>query len=332
MQLENPFFLFLLIIIPCLITAYYWLSNRKKSVIRVSSLHIIKESQGKLSWIKRFLPGILLLLSIVSVIIALTDPIATYSFLYDRKTYIVAMDTSGSMMAEDIEPNRLRVMKNAVNNFVQENIRYSARIGLVKFDYFATTILSPTSDGKFLTAGIDSLVAYGGTAMGEGLIKSLNLIFPKGSILPDAEITSENLDQIGHHYDTGTNESAVIILISDGDNTIGIDPLKVARVADNLGVRIYTIGLGTKNSLLNIGGSMVNVDINEELLKTVANITGGEYWKAEDEKALNNVYGNISSKLSLERTTANLSWLFSAIAAICMITAFVLSILWRGIV
>lgn len=324
-------FLYLLILIPILIGAYIFLIRRKRNIVRYSDISIIKEASLKTSWFKRHGPALFLLLAISASLIALAKPEAEITMPYDRKTYIIAMDTSGSMLAEDLAPTRLRVMKNAVINFIKENTAYKAQIGLVSYDWTSYRIASPTSEGERLTVYVDSLRANGATAMGDGMLESLNLIYPSGTVFPDEEITDRNIEEVPHLYQPGENDLAVIILLSDGDYSVGIDPKQVARAAAKLGVRVYTIGLGTKDSTLNIGGQMTNVSFNEGLLKEIALTTVGEYWKAENEEALNKAYGSIATKFMLETRDIDVTYLFAALAAFLMIVAFILGTFWMSV-
>lgn len=327
-------FLYLLLLVPLLIGSYILLLKRKRSVLRYSNVALVKEVVDKTSWFKRHGPSLFLLIAVILAVVSLSKPQAEITMPYDRKTYIIAMDTSGSMMAEDMKPTRLSVMKQAVIQFIRDNTAYKAQIGLVSYDYTSYTLARPTSDGEMLERYVTHLISNGGTAMGEGIIESLNLIYPKGSIIPDEELTPENIDKVTTHYKPGENDLAVIILLSDGDSSMGIEPIPVARAAAKLGIRVYTIGLGTKDTKLDLtGGSgiMTNVELNETLLKDIATITHGEYHKAEDANSLKQIYGDIATKFLLETRDVDITYLFAAAAAFFMIIAFVLATLWMSV-
>lgn len=330
MNFTSPDFLYLLLLIPVLVLAYIRLIKSKNTVVKYSDISLIKQAV-KFSWFKRHGPPLLLLIAIILSIVAISKPEATVTLPFNRKTYIVTMDTSGSMMAEDMSPTRVQVMKNAVTKFIKDNIPYGVQIGLVAFSNGSTVISPPTANEELLVTNVSSMFAEGSTAMGDGLLSSLNLIFPKGSIIDDEEITEYNLDKVVHFYDAGKNNQAVIILLSDGDNSVGIDPIEVARVTAKLGIRVYTIGLGTSEGMVKIGETLSRAEINEDLLKQIANITRGQYWKAENESTLKKIYGDITSQLIMERRHMDITYVFAALSALFMIIACSLSMVWSGI-
>lgn len=277
----NPEFFWFLILIPLLII-WYLFKNKKQDVsITVSTLEPVIESKPTFRQRFRHLLFVLRIFALVLIIIALARPQSSSS----RKTVktegidiCLAMDISGSMLAEDFKPNRLEASKKTAIKFIEN--REDDRIGLVVFSAKSFTQCPITIDHdvlKNLFSGIKSGMIEDGTAIGMGLATAVDRL--KDSKAP----------------------SKVIILLTDGINNMGmIAPLTAAEIAKNFKIRVYTIGVGTRGKApypmqTPFGIRYVNVDveIDEGLLKNISGITGGKYFRATNNKALENIYDEI---------------------------------------
>ena len=169
-------FLYLLLLIPLIIAVYVLsLRRRKRFVVRYSSLSLVREAMSHQSWLRRHLSFVLFLFALISLIFALTRPVATIAVPSNRATIILAMDVSRSMCSTDIDPNRLEAAKSAALAFVQKQER-GKRIGIVAFAGFAELVQPPTDDRALLEDAIINLTTARRTAIGSAILRSLDAI------------------------------------------------------------------------------------------------------------------------------------------------------------
>lgn len=282
-----PWILYFLILIP-LMALWYWFRGRKlQTSINYSSLNIF--SGLKPTWRERlkYLPNILRMLAVALLIIALARP---QNFQSGENVYsegidiAMVLDISGSMLAEDLKPNRLDAAKGVIDEFIQA--RTSDRIGLVVFARDAFTQCPLTIDYSVLRnllSEIKSGMIEDGTAIGNAIANGVNR-------LKDSKAKSK-----------------VMILLTDGVNNAGeVDPISAAQIAKTFNIRVYTIGVGTRGEApypvqtpFGIRYQMVPVEIDENVLKQIAETTNGEYFRATDTQKLKEIYNTIDK---LEKT------------------------------
>lgn len=278
----HPWFFLLLLLIPAV--AYYRYRQRKQyhTVLKMPTL---EAAQGLKSWrgeLQKYLP-VLRMLAIASIIMAMARPQRTLkeeTITAEGIDIFMVMDLSSSMLAQDFKPDRLEVSKRVAAEFVDK--RQYDRIGLAVFSGEAFTQCPLTTDHVILKGFIDGLrcgLLEDGTAIGMGLATAVNRI--KDS---DAE-------------------SKVVILLTDGVNNAGyVKPLTAAEIAKEFNVKVYTIGVGREGEALTpisrrsdgryIFG-LARVEIDEELLKQIADLTGGQYFRATNERSLEKIYDEI---------------------------------------
>ncbi len=283
----NPELLLLLLAIPALVVWYYYRLHSKESDIRYSTLQPFAMIKYSAKERLRHLPFILRMIGLTLVIIALARPQSTSKGenVYSEGIDIVlALDISGSMLAEDFQPNRIEAAKNVAQDFISG--RTNDRIGLVIFSGESFTQCPLTVDYEVLKTLIKPLksgMIEDGTAIGLGLANGVNR-------LRDSKAKSK-----------------VIILLTDGVNNRGeIDPITAAQIAKSYGIRVYTVGVGTIGEApypvqtpFGVRYQMVPVDIDEKVLNQVADITDGKYFRATDNKKLRSIYQEIDR---LEKT------------------------------
>ena len=288
LKFQNPEFLWLLVLIPVMAYFFYNTSNKRKSFMKFSSITDFKPSLK--SKLHPFL-DIMRLLSIFFIVLSISRPQEVSNSIRSKLSsgidIVIAVDISSSMLARDLKPNRLDALKNVASEFVKG--RLNDRIGIVIYAGESYTKTPVTSDEKLILSSLQDIVFDGviqdGTAIGMGLATSVNR-------LKDSKAKSK-----------------VIILFTDGVNNTGvIDPETASDLALNYGIKTYTIGLGTNGNALapvalNRDGSfrfgMTKVEIDEELLRGIAEKTGGLYFRATDNKSLESIYKEIDK---LEKT------------------------------
>lgn len=276
-----PWVLYFLIIVPLMIVWYWFKGKKKQPSITYSSLNVFKNIA--FSWRERFrhITIILRALAVALLIIALARPqnFSSGENIYTEGIDIaMVLDISGSMLAEDLKPNRIEAAKNVIKNFIQG--RTSDRIGLVIFARDSFTQCPLTVDYSVLLnllRQVKSGMIEDGTAIGNAIANGVNR-------LKDSK-----------------SKSKIIILLTDGVNNSGeVDPVFAAQIAKTFGIRIYTIGVGTKGKApypvqtpFGTRYQMIPVEIDESVLKQISSITGGEYFRATDNKTLNAIYDKI---------------------------------------
>lgn len=340
--------LYLLFLIPVLILAYIWILRRRKPVsVRFSSLSLIKTALPKQSQWKRHLPFALFLLALSSLVMAFARPTSTVTLPSNSATIILALDVSRSMCSTDIEPNRLESAKAAALQFVKQQDS-NTQIGIVAFAGFAVVAQPPTTNRDLLATAITNLTTARRTAIGEGILMSLDTIagFDDSVVSPYSQLEVTPLPE-------GQYVPAIIVLLTDGVSTTGIHPLEAALMARERGVRVYTIGFGTANndSPMNCsfsspygfdqftdpqffgggggGGGQFRREIDEETLKMVAGMTGGEYYLAESSAQLQDVFDNLPTQIFTVTETTEVSVFFVIFAAVFILLAFVLAMIWN---
>jgi Ca-activated chloride channel homolog len=337
-----PEMLWLLLIVPALVAVYFFLLRRKKeAALRYASLSLVKEALGAGQKFRRHLPPLLFLVALIAMITAIARPAAVVTLPSQHRTIILAMDVSGSMRATDVQPNRISAAQAAAKAFVAEQPS-NVRIGVVSFAGTAAVVQPPTQNREDIYAAIDRFQLQRATAIGSGIIVSLATIFPDAGIDVSSLIYGGNaprgipLDQARKTekpaftpVPPGSYTSAAIILLTDGQRTTGPDSIEAARMAADRGVRIFTVGFGTKSGeTIGFEGWSMRVRLDEETLKTIANITRGEYFYAGSATDLKKVYQSLNDRLVLEKKDMEISALFSAAAAVTAVVSVLLSLLW----
>jgi Ca-activated chloride channel homolog len=332
--------LWLLLLLPLLVMAYLWLlKRRKKTAVAWSSLAVVKEAMGNQRLWRRHVPPALLLLALASLIVASARPTAVLTLPLVEQTVILAMDVSGSMRATDVEPNRLVASQNAAKAFLNE-LPKSVRVGVVSFAGTAAIVQPPTLSREDVSAAIDRFQLQRATAIGSGIILSLAAIFPDAGI-DLSQVTGARLmpKAIGDAkpekeftpVEPGSYSSAVIVLLTDGQRTTGPDSMDAAKMAADRGVKVYTVGVGTKEGdTIGFEGWSMRVRLDEETLKQVSSATRAEYFYAGTALDLKKVYQSLGSRLSAQKKETEISALFAAAGALLTLLAAGLSIWWFG--
>jgi Ca-activated chloride channel family protein len=313
MDLEWPGLRWLLLLAPLLVLAYLWAQRRRKRyALRFATLSLVREALGRGPGWRRHVPPALFLAGLAVMLFALARPLSVVTLPAQEGTVILTMDVSGSMRAEDMDPNRLEAAKSAARAFVERQ-QEGVRIGVVSFSESAAVVQAPTDDKQPVLAAINRLTSWRGTAIGSAMLTSLDAIFEE-SDTPVPE---------------GVYEPAIVILLSDGQSNRGPRPLDVVGQVAARGVRVYTVGLGTPEGIVvsNMGRSM-RVRLDEYTLKTIAEETDGEYYNASTEADLQSIYQNLGMELVFREQETEITALFVAAAIVILLAAAALSMLW----
>lgn len=279
----NPHYFWLLLLVPFYLAYRFWILYTKNTAsLTFSTVSLFKEIPGNYRSYLVWLTPLLYSTAFVLMVAAMARPQLQNSTLERNAEgidIILSIDISSSMLAEDIEPNRLTAAKRVASDFIDG--RQSDRIGINVFARESFTVVPPTLDHnlvKELLGTVDLGMIRDGTAIGMGIATSINR-------LRDSEA-----------------ESKVIILLTDGMNNAGeIDPVTAGEMASTFGIRIYTIGIGTRGTapypvddpVFGRRYQNVEVNIDEEMLTQIATQTGGRYWRATDLQELFSVYEEI---------------------------------------
>ena len=281
----NPEFFWLFLVIPFAVAWLFWKRNQNATSLKISSLQGFKDSTSVLAKLKPVL-AVLRLVALSSLIIAMARP-RTVDVSNQTKTtrgidIVMAIDVSGSMLAKDLKPNRMEALKKVAANFVDE--RPNDRIGLVVYASEAYTKTPVTSDKAVIQDAINSIkydrVLQDGTGIGMGLATAVNR-------LKDSKAKSK-----------------VIILLTDGVNNAGfIEPETASDIAKQYGIKVYTIAIGTNGMAefpyaIAPNGQflfqMMQVEIDEQLLRSIAQKTDGNYFRATSNSKLAEIYESIN--------------------------------------
>jgi Ca-activated chloride channel family protein len=349
-----PGLLVLLLIIPAVIVLYIILLRRRgRYAVRYSSLSLIREAASHQTWWRRYLPFALFLLALTSLLLALARPVASVIVPSNKATVILAMDVSRSMCATDIPPNRLEAAKDAAQTFLQ-NHQSNRQIGIVAFAGFAELIQPPTTDTQALNDAVENLVTARRTAIGSAILRSIDAISEVDDRVAPSTDTSVSGGTPGAVPSEPVAPSPhIIVLLTDGASNAGPYPLTAAAQAAARGIRVYTIGYGTVNNTSPMdcgddfgqdqfffggggfqfqpqtGSRDFRLQIDEETLKQIAEVTGGNYYFASSANELEEVFQNLPSFVVATRETIEIGVFFTAFAAIVIILAMFLSYRWH---
>ena len=303
---EYLYALFLLLIIPGLYLLYSkYNSEKKDSIMKFSSLKIVKRSVMGKNFLRKHLPFVLMMGILGLIIIGLANPQIPTLSVENGINLSIVLDGSESMAATDYEPTRLDAAKNAISNLILK-MGSQHNVGVVLFESGATTVsyLTPDKD-KSINALSSIEQGLGATAIGDGLALGIDM----ASSIPD--------------------KKGVVILLSDGVHNSGfVTPEEAIEYAKNNNVQIHTIGLGSVEPVFlrdDIYGEPQYAELDEGTLVTIAQQTSGTYYKSLDEQTLNEIFVNLSSNLDYEMEYSTIrDWFIAAAIGLLLIDAYII--------
>ncbi len=339
---------------PLLGGLYWWLlRRRRRQAVRYSSVALLRTVLPKRTRWQRHLPIALLLLSLVALGVAAGRPHVERDVAVARTSIILALDVSGSMCATDVKPNRLTVAQQATRAFVEEQPD-KIRMGLVIFSGFAELAVPPTTDRTKLIEIIDTVTTGRGTAIGAAILKGLDAIAevnPAVQTVGDASTGGAVPAQPTPRSDDYVAD--IIVLLTDGRNTRGIEPLDAVPHAVERRVRVYTIGFGTTNpsqracTRAQLGGRVFEgggpgfggggaggfggggfLVADAPTLMEVAKQTGGTFHAAEDADQLREVFAELPREVATQKQDTEITWMLAALGALLAAAAIAASMRW----
>src|SRR5579859_5318192 len=306
MSLSWPWALFALLVIP-LVAAVWWLTRRRRrqAVVRVTSIALVRAAvPGRSRW-RRRIPAALLALGLAVLAVGAARPQATVPVVSSSATIMLALDVSGSMCSTDVKPNRITAAEQSAAAFIKSQAG-GPRIGIVVFSGSAAVLVPPTADTQQLLNALPGLTVGGGTAIGDGILTSINEIAQVDPAVAPTGATARPIPGAGY-------ADAVIVVLTDGSNNRGVAPPAAAKEAAARGVRVFTIGYGTDSPAAlvcgpgqfgglggggfggNGGNGRSNLAFEADFgaLKQIAGTTGGTFYRAQDASQLNSALGKL---------------------------------------
>jgi Ca-activated chloride channel homolog len=325
-----PSMLITLLCIPLFIGFYFYLQRRRERIaanfenFQGSSFPggpIQKRRPGR----QRHIPPLLFLVGLALLLFALARPQMTVHLPRVEGTVILAFDVSGSMAADDLQPNRLAAAKESAREFVKSQPS-NVQIGVVAFSEGGLPVQVPTYDQDAVLASINRLEPQRGTSLGFGILTGLNAII--GDFDETENVESENRPAL---LPDGPSGPAIIVLLTDGENTAPPDPFEAAYAAAEHGVRIYSIGIGSAaGTTLNVDGFTVHTQLNELALEQIAGLTGGTYFNAASREDFREIFNNITPELVLRPEVMEVTSIFAGASILFLLVGGGLMLLWFG--
>lgn len=314
------------VFVPLIVVGYLRLHRkRQQATLDLGPLGLIQDSSGFAISKRRHIPVVFYFFGLTLLIMGLARPELFVELPRVEGTVILVFDVSNSMTAEDLEPTRIDAAKAAARTFV-ENQPSTIRIGVVAFSNGGLVVQPPTDDQTAVLATIDRLSAQGATSLGQGIFSALNAI--AGEALP---IDPAAIEEGRATLDIGNYPSAVILLLTDGENTESPDPLEIAQLAAEAGVRIYPVGIGSaEGAVLQIDGFNILTQLNEAGLQDIASLTNGAYYHAEDEETLQEIYENVDLKLAVSGEKMEVTAIFAGLSVLFFLIGGVWALVWFG--
>ena len=312
MRFFAPHWLWLLALLAAVVVAYVVLQGRRRQyAVRFTNLELLDVVAPQRPGWRRHVPAVLFALALASLVVALARPTRAEQVARERATIVLAIDTSLSMQADDVDPTRLEAAQDAATDFA-EQLPEGLNLGLVTFNGVATIAVAPTTERESVVDAIDELELGESTAIGEAIYASLDAV----EMAPEA----------------GSDDPppARIVLMSDGETTVGRPDALGATEADDQNVPVSTIAYGTDEGVIEIEQEPlpVPVPVNEIALEDIAGITGGEFFTAATADELQSVYDDIGSEVGSEEERREVTTWFLGAGVALMIVAAGLSLAW----
>ena len=355
MTFSWPWALLSLLIMP-IVAGVVWLlrRRRRRAAVRVTSIALVRAALPPRTRWTRLIPTLLLLLGFATLGVGAARPQATVPVPSNSTTIMLAMDTSGSMCSTDVEPNRLTVAQQAAISFI-ESQNGETKIGLVAFAGVAGLQVPPTTDKDALIKAIDDFTTARGTAIGSAILTSIDSIAAINPTVAPSGVDPESARRSGYAPD-------VIVVLTDGANTQGVEPATAAEAAAVRGVRVFTIGFGTTNPSpmactgkqagswaggglgggglgggglggggFGRGGGRSPRIIDEPNLQAIAETTGGQYYKAESADQLQEALGDLPNHVTVVKKHIDIASWFAGAGGLFVVVAIGLSLWWNRV-
>lgn len=327
-----PTLLISLLLVPVLLYVYFRMQRRKKELAtKFGALGFVRDSSGHGPGTRQHIPSMVFMGGIAVLLFSMARPQATVSLPRLEGTVMLTFDISGSMSATDLQPTRMEAAKAAASQFVK-NQPSGVLIGVVAFSDGGVAVQPPTSNREETLATIERLVPRRGTSIANGLLVSLNAIAVNEGDQPILQSTTDGSDTPEPvPLPQGWYPSSVIVLLSDGENNQDPDPIAAADLAADLGVRVYTVGIGSPGgATIEVEGFTVHTQLDEMMLRGISEISGGQYYNAANEKDLFRIYDDLQPRLSVKTEEMEITSLFAGLGMLAFLVGGGLSLFWFG--
>jgi Ca-activated chloride channel family protein len=329
-----PVMLWFLLALPVLVALYVRIQQRRQQfALRYGNFALVRAAARPAATpgFRRHLPAAFFLIGIFILTLALARPQMVVTLPKLEGIVILVFDTSGSMAAEDVAPSRLEAAKKVAREFVARQPS-SIQVGVVAFSDSGFSVQAPTNDAEAIFAALDRLQPQRSTSLGTGIRVALDTIAKlTGQAPEDSGDFAPELLPTPAAAAPGSFSQAVIVLITDGENTTNPDPLAMAQEAARRGIRIHTIGIGSpEGATLEVEGFSVHTQLDEAMLQEIAALTGGVYYNAANEEELRAIYEKIDPKPILKREETEVTSILAGLSILVLLTGGFLSLYWFG--
>ena len=312
MTFADPLYLLALVLVPLVVLAHVAAGRRaKRHAVRFTAIPALKAAAATVPPWRKHIPAALAVAAIATLVLAMAKPHRTVAVPRENASIMLVTDHSRSMLATDVEPDRLSAAKGAARTFLGEVPR-RVRVGVVAYSDAPDAVHAPSTDRGLVRGVIDGQEADGATATGEAL-----------------QVAVDTLEQLRRG---GKRAPAAIVLLSDGKTTTGRDPVEVAHVARRAKIPIYTVSLGTRDATVpNPGyGPPLPAEPDPETLERIAETSDGRAFKAEDESELSAVYKALGSQLGTRQQRREVTAGFAIVGSLLLLGAATASVRWTG--
>ena len=326
----------LLLVLPALLAVAYLVALRRREqyAVRFTNLELLDKIAPETPGWRRHVPAVALLLGLVALTFAVARPAMAVQVPREQATVVLAVDVSLSMDADDVDPSRIEAARRAARSFV-ELAPDELEIGLVSFAGTAVPVLAPTTDRTAAIRAIERLVLGEGTAIGEGIYTSVRLIEATAAARLDADpgatpttTVPAEPDDVGTDGETDDDPAAAIVVLSDGETTMGRPDLEAADAATAAGIPVSTVSFGTQSGVVFIQGETIPVPANNGALREVAETTGGEFFEAATGGELQEILDTVGSEVGLEEEQREVTHWFAGAGLVMVLLAAAGSLLW----
>jgi Ca-activated chloride channel family protein len=299
----TPWWFLVLLLVAAIVVGYLLVQRRRKRhVLRFANLSVLERVAPRSPGWRRHVPAALFVAAFVLLTVGLAGPTAEAKVPRNRATVMLVLDVSNSMVATDIQPSRIKAAQASAKSFVR-NMTPGVNLGLETFGGSATINVSPATERQPVLDSIDAIKLLPGTATGDAIAAALQAISQFGRIIP------------------GGPPPAAIVLMSDGKQTVGRSEFEAAKDAKAQKVPIYTISFGTLDGVIELEGQRIPVPVDDDSLHQLADDTDGQFFKADSNQKLQEVYDRLGEQIGYETTERDVSKPFFSFGALAAILA-----------
>ncbi len=340
MTFSSPELLLALLLVPAALVVYLLIQRRRtRYVVRFTNVALLENLVPRRPAWRRHVPTALYLVAIAALGVALARPSVTLAVPREEATVMLAMDTSRSMLATDVAPDRLIAAKASASSFI-DGLPATFRVGLVAFSTDARLVVAPTTDRDQLLAALNGLRADGGTALGDAIVLSVdaadlaNGTTSRPAAAPLAPAPSPDASTSPDDGSDGGAPLVATVLLSDGKSSTGLlEPLDAATEAAARGVPVYTIALGTASGTVEVQDNLgrtetIKVPPDTATLRSIAETTGARFFEAPTSEDLAAIYQGLGSRVGFTTEEQEVTQWFAAGALLMVMAGAGLAAFW----